>query len=75
LYEAHAKGRWIGRDLASVFKEEFRDRSHAYYAVSIDQGRIRVNGNIVGRDHKVDNHDLLSHRIHRHEPPILGMYF
>lgn len=71
-FQSFAKGRWIGKTLYQVFISEFRDRSHAYYGLAIDQGRMRVNGSQVPRDYVIKNGDVVSHAMHRHEPPVLG---
>lgn len=33
-------------------------------------GRIRINGQIVDKEAVVREHDVVTHLIHRHEPPI-----
>jgi tRNA pseudouridine synthase 9 len=70
-FESFAKGRWIGKSIYDVFITEFRDRSNAYYALVIDSGKIKVNGKDVTRDYIIQNGDVLSHSVHRHEPPVL----
>jgi RluA family pseudouridine synthase len=71
-FESFAKGRWIGKDIYHVFVSEFRDRSNAYYAKAIDEGRITVSGQLVKRDYKVKHGDIIQHSVHRHEPPVLN---
>ncbi len=34
-------------------------------------GRIRVDGQLVGPERVWGPHDRLTHRVHRHEPPVL----
>ncbi|KAJ3112048.1 hypothetical protein HDU96_005000 [Phlyctochytrium bullatum] len=83
IHRTYAKGRWIGRPLGAVFADEFRDQSPEYYVcpsslmtLTFDQvrailaGKISVNGARVTPDYLVQNEDLVSHAMHRHEPPI-----
>ncbi|KAJ1729360.1 DRAP deaminase [Coemansia biformis] len=69
-YASHAKGRWVGRTLFDVFSREFRDRSTEYYEAAIGKGLIEINGKRVSKDSVVQNNDLITHHIHRHEPPV-----
>ncbi|KAJ2773220.1 DRAP deaminase [Coemansia nantahalensis] len=69
-YAAHAKGRWVGRTVFDVFSREFRDRSTGYYEAAIERGLIEINGKRVTKDAVVQNNDLITHHIHRHEPPV-----
>ncbi|KAJ2713703.1 DRAP deaminase [Coemansia spiralis] len=69
-YAAHAKGRWVGRTVFDVFSREFRDRSTGYYEAAIERGLIEINGQRVAKDAVVQNNDLITHHIHRHEPPV-----
>ncbi|KAJ1663288.1 DRAP deaminase [Coemansia sp. RSA 1813] len=69
-YATHAKGRWVGRSIFQVFSQEFRDRSADYYEAAIRQGLIELNGAKVDPSAIVRNGDLVTHYIHRHEPPV-----
>ncbi|KAI7824459.1 pseudouridine synthase [Kickxella alabastrina] len=69
-FATHAKGRWVGRTIFEVFSKEFRDRSVEYYEAAIEQGLIEINGEKVQKDTIVCNSDLVTHYIHRHEPPV-----
>ncbi|KAJ2550667.1 DRAP deaminase [Coemansia sp. RSA 1933] len=69
-YATHAKGRWVGRSLFEIFSQEFRDRSADYYEAAIRQGLIELNGDKVEPSTVVRNGDLVTHYIHRHEPPV-----
>ena len=31
-----------------------------------------VNGVIANKDTMIKNNDLITHRVHRHEPPVIG---
>ncbi|KAJ2375866.1 DRAP deaminase [Coemansia sp. RSA 2607] len=69
-FATYAKGRWVGRSIFDVFSREFRDRPPAYYLEAIAQGLIEINNKRVDRDTVVRNSDLVTHYIHRHEPPV-----
>ncbi|UNI15506.1 tRNA pseudouridine(32) synthase [Purpureocillium takamizusanense] len=69
-YNTYCKERWRGRALIDIFESEFRDRPVHYYRASMESGDIYVNGRRVGPDYIVRNGDLVSHTLHRHEPPV-----
>ncbi|CAG8494555.1 779_t:CDS:2 [Paraglomus brasilianum] len=78
-YRTFTKKRWIGRTILDVFTTEFRDRSPQYYvhkndddmvARAIKRGSITVNKQTVSTDTILRNQDLITHKIHRHEPPV-----
>ncbi|KHN95223.1 DRAP deaminase [Metarhizium album ARSEF 1941] len=69
-YNTYCKERWRGRCLIEVFESEFRDRPVEYYRASMEKGDIFVNGTKVGPDYVLRNGDLVSHTLHRHEPPV-----
>lgn len=69
-YNTYCKERWRGRSLIDIFESEFRDRPAAYYRKTMEKGDIYVNGRRVGPDYVIRNGDLISHTMHRHEPPV-----
>lgn len=69
-YNTYCKERWRGRSLIDIFESEFRDRPVEYYHSSMIRGDIYVNGRVVGPDYIVRNGDMISHTLHRHEPPV-----
>ncbi|KAG5982653.1 hypothetical protein E4U43_006413, partial [Claviceps pusilla] len=69
-YNTYCKERWRGRTLIDIFESEFRDRPAAYYRKTMEKGDIYVNGRRVGPDYVIRNGDLISHTMHRHEPPV-----
>ncbi|ODV92857.1 hypothetical protein CANCADRAFT_22508 [Tortispora caseinolytica NRRL Y-17796] len=69
-YLTHCKERWRNRTLLDIFSKEFRDRSEEYYRSTIEAGRVTINHSPASIDTLVRNGDVISHRIHRHEPPI-----
>lgn len=42
-FKTYCKGRWIGKSLQEVFKNEFRAESMEYYEKATEEGRIRLN--------------------------------
>lgn len=69
-YNTHCKERWRNRPLLDIYESEFRDRPVEYYRQSMLRGTIFVNGRRVGPDYVLRNGDLISHTLHRHEPPV-----
>ncbi|CAG8534207.1 9624_t:CDS:2, partial [Diversispora eburnea] len=69
-YKTFAKGRWIKKNILNVFRDEFRDRTKEYYETAIEKGLIMINNKIVTPSTIIQNQDLITHKIHRHEPPI-----
>ncbi|KAI8718022.1 hypothetical protein NCS52_00879900 [Fusarium sp. LHS14.1] len=69
-YNTHCKERWRNRPLLEIYEAEFRDRPIQYYYDSMVRGTIFVNGRRVGPDYILRNGDLISHTLHRHEPPV-----
>lgn len=69
-YLTYCKLRWRGRKLIDVFVDEFRDRDAAFYAKTIAAGQVTLNKKPANLETVVKNGDLISHRCHRHEPPV-----
>jgi len=70
-YNTYCKQRWRDREILDIFAAEFRDRSREYYKEAIEEGRIVLNGTPCKDIHtKVRNGDVISHTLHRHEPPV-----
>ncbi|KAL9099762.1 MAG: hypothetical protein Q9163_004780, partial [Psora crenata] len=70
-YNTYCKERWRGRELLDIFATEFRDRPTAYYKDAIERGNVVINGKPVPTpNHIVNNGDVISHTLHRHEPPV-----
>ena len=70
-YNTFCKERWRGREILDIFACEFRDRTREYYKNAIETGQIAINGKAC-EDVKtiVKNGDVISHTLHRHEPPV-----
>ncbi|MCJ1281519.1 hypothetical protein MMC26_000839 [Xylographa opegraphella] len=70
-YNTYCKERWRGRELLDIFATEFRDRPAEYYKDAIECGKVVINGQAVASiDSIVKNGDVISHTLHRHEPPV-----
>ncbi|KAK5103875.1 DRAP deaminase [Lithohypha guttulata] len=70
-YNTYCKQRWRDREILDIFAAEFRDRSREYYKDAIEAGQIVLNGKPCKDVHtKVKNGDVVSHTLHRHEPPV-----
>ncbi|KAI9048538.1 hypothetical protein LZ554_007371 [Drepanopeziza brunnea f. sp. 'monogermtubi'] len=73
-YNTYCKERWRGRELLDIFASEFRDRPLEYYKDAIERGAVTVNGKPVPTtQHIVKNGDVISHTLHRHEPPVTAL--
>ncbi|KAF2735791.1 DRAP deaminase [Polyplosphaeria fusca] len=69
-YNTYCKQRWRGREILDIFASEFRDRPTEYYEQAIIEGRVVLNGKPVPSTKAiVKNGDVVSHTLHRHEPP------
>lgn len=69
-YKTWCKERWRGMKLLDMFESEFRDRPLAYYKKAMETGQICIDGKQASTDHILKNGELVSHTIHRHEPPV-----
>jgi len=69
-YLTYCKLRWRDRTLFDIFSKEFRDREPQYYAKAIKSGEVKLNDKVADIDTLVRNGDLITHTIHRHEPPV-----
>ncbi|KAJ9288043.1 hypothetical protein DTO021C3_4447 [Paecilomyces variotii] len=69
-YNTYCKERWRGRELLEIFLSEFRDREPEYYKWAIETGQVTVGGKTATTTTKVLNGQVVSHTLHRHEPPV-----
>lgn len=72
-YSTFSKERWCGRTLIDVFSTDFKDKPSFYYESAIKNSLITVNGQSITSDYIVKQNDVISHLIHRHEPPVLNL--
>ncbi|KAF1982477.1 DRAP deaminase, partial [Aulographum hederae CBS 113979] len=70
-YNTYCKMRWRGREILDIFSSEFRDRPVEYYRNAIEAGNVVLNGKrLPSTNAVVKNGDVISHTLHRHEPPV-----
>ncbi|KAH3684695.1 hypothetical protein WICPIJ_004330 [Wickerhamomyces pijperi] len=69
-YNTYCKERWRDRTVYDIFSKEFRDREKEYYHKVISEGKVLINGESSGIDTIVKNGALITHTVHRHEPPV-----
>ncbi|KAF2264735.1 pseudouridine synthase [Lojkania enalia] len=70
-YNTYCKQRWRDREILDIFASEFRDRPTEYYEKAMKEGRVVLNGKPVESTKTiVRNGDIISHTLHRHEPPV-----
>jgi len=71
-FTTHAKGRWLGMKISDVFAKEFRSMTPEEYNRNLELGLVKVNGKKIGLDYELCNNDFLTHKVHRHELPVVG---
>jgi len=71
-FEVFCKQRWLGRTLIDVVSREWVAYSEKYFRRAILWGLVLVNDNIVDPTYVLKQKDLISHLVHRHEPPVIG---
>lgn len=69
-YKTFCKLRWRDRKLLDVFTNEFRDRSKDYYKEAIENGSVYLDDQPATIDSVIRNGQLITHKLHRHEPPV-----
>jgi 23S rRNA-/tRNA-specific pseudouridylate synthase len=69
-FTTHAKARWVGRTVLDIYTTEFGSYPRDYYEAAIRQGRIQVCNATVDPSYIIQNQDVLSHTVHRHEPAV-----
>lgn len=71
-YKTFCKQRWREKKLIDIFVTEFRDRKEAYYRKCIEEGSVFINDKVADIDTIVHDGNLITHKIHRHEPPVMA---
>ncbi|KAG0670052.1 hypothetical protein C6P45_002847 [Maudiozyma exigua] len=71
-YKTFCKQRWREKKLIDIFVTEFRDRKESYYRKCIEEGSVFINDKIANIDSIVHDGNLITHKIHRHEPPVMA---
>lgn len=71
-HSCFAKRRWIGRSVKEVYEKEFLEHPPSYFEFAVRTGAFKVNGRRTTLDYQFRESDLLSHKLHRHEHPVLS---
>lgn len=72
IYQTFARRRWLGKKLASVISQEFRDIPDRELADRFKKNYFLVRGEIANIDHVLRDNDFICHMVHRHELPVLA---
>ena len=72
-FQGFAKARWTGSNLLEFYTKEFLSYDRAYFEAAILDGRITVNDEKVNLNYQIRDQDRLTHTVHTHEPPVLGV--
>eukprot|EP00026_Physarum_polycephalum_P008473 Phypoly_transcript_08560.p1 GENE.Phypoly_transcript_08560~~Phypoly_transcript_08560.p1 ORF type:complete len:312 (+),score=56.57 Phypoly_transcript_08560:44-979(+) len=70
-FQVSVKGRWVGRPILEVFSQEFSRLSGKDYETKIKRGDITIDGNLVQPNTLLRLHNHVTHKVHRHEPPVV----
>ena len=70
-YQLNVKGRMMGKTLLESMKSEFNASQPDYYETAIGDGRILLNGSPTTCGAILKGTHVISHRVHRHEPPVI----
>lgn len=70
LYKTFCKERWRDKKLIDIFSSEFRDRSREYYEKTIASGSVKLDDHPADLESTLRNGMMISHNVHRHEPPV-----
>jgi len=70
VLRSFCKHRWIGKELLSVFADEFGAQSPQYYADGLSLGSIAVHGLPVRQGHIFKAKDAMANKVMRLEPPV-----
>lgn len=71
-HKVKAKGRWLNKQILSVLCSEFSSYTLTYWKEAIKIGLVTVNGVKVSETYQLKNGDQLLHRVHKHEPSVVG---
>eukprot|EP01132_Coremiostelium_polycephalum_P002752 gene2752-3422_t len=69
-FKVHAKERWFDRKVLEMFSTEFSELPAEIYRRKILRGWIQINQQPVTTGTTIKLNDMISHRVHRHEPPV-----
>lgn len=69
-YKTFCKERWRDRKIIDIFTQEFRDQEPDHYRKTIAKGAVSVNGKPANLETILRNGEMITHKMHRHEPPV-----
>ena len=69
-FRTFCKARWRNKRLIDIFSTEFRNQDPDYYRRMIVEGKVFVNHKVATLDTVLQEGDLITHEVHRHEPPV-----
>ncbi|KAF8567274.1 hypothetical protein P879_03881 [Paragonimus westermani] len=72
VFKSYAKRRWLGRSICDVLLEEFNFPSQSVIPDRCLSGDLRVNDLPITPSYILQDSDLISHKVHRHELPVLN---
>jgi len=52
--------------------KEFGGHDQSYWENAVFHGHVRINNQVVPPEYVFRNSDKMTHRTHRHEPPVAG---
>ena len=71
-FRTHVKARWRGTSLRDLFRTEFPAVGAEYFERAVARGAITVGGAPADPAAPLREGQLILHRLHRHEPPVVG---
>ncbi|KAF5400970.1 RNA pseudouridylate synthase domain-containing protein 2 [Paragonimus heterotremus] len=72
VFKSYAKRRWLGRSICDVLLEEFNFPSQSIIPDRCLSGDLKVNDLPITPNYILQDSDLISHKVHRHELPVLN---
>ncbi|KAF6771523.1 hypothetical protein AHF37_10540 [Paragonimus kellicotti] len=72
VFKSYAKRRWLGRSICDVLLEEFNFPSQNVIPDRCLSGDLKVNDLPITPNYILQDSDLISHKVHRHELPVLN---
>ncbi len=71
-FTSYVKGRWVGRTVMDIYTKEFQFYNEQYVKKGIELQRFFLDGKVVTNPNlKLKNLQQISHKVHRHELPVL----
>jgi tRNA pseudouridine synthase 9 len=71
-FAVHVKDRWVGKSVVDALFADFPFRPREYYEAAVLDGRITVNGAMPAPGSTLVLNQVITHKNHVHEPPVLN---